>query len=193
MHLKRHLIPFCVLASAALAWSFVPADDDHDGDDHDDDDDDEIEIELQGIVLAPEATGTIEIHEHKDGPDRLDLRMDHLPPHLRVTVFICETSIPGSLPAQYLGEFTSDRHGHGRLKLETEIVDAFASANMSMQDASGIVHNTGNFPDALANGANTIPLNFIRGYAAEGGVNIFGPDEDHAGGGPVFIHTTPIP
>ncbi len=181
--MRRALLAVSVLTSAPLVLSFTfPGERE-----------DKITAELVGIALAPDATGTAEIRNNTSGPDSLDLRVERMPPNLRVTVFLGEDQTPGGLPVQFLGEFTTDHKGRGRLRVATEIVNAFATANQSMENELGIARNQGNFPDLLENGANTIPLNWFRGYAAVDSGTVFGPDENTPGGPPVFIQETPLP
>ncbi len=124
----------------------------------------------------------------------------NLPPHARVTVFLTRHQDPSKLPAQFIGEFTANEDGRGRLFLNAEIVDAFASANQTLEDAFGEadVFGAGNLPVPFFGTANTIPLNWLRGYFAGeiDGIpphNVFGPDENTPGGAIAFISDPPLP
>lgn len=156
-----------------------------------DDDDDIIEINLTGIGPGAGATGTAIVVDRADGPDKMKLRVEGLPVNQRFTVFLTHSEIPGALPAQFIGVFTTNDKGKGTLKLRAEIINAFASANQGLEDGNGIAEIMG--AGALARGANTIPLNYIRGYFAGPGGNVFGPDESIPGGPIAFVSTQALP
>lgn len=124
------------------------------------------------------------------GPDIFRLRTFGLEPRTSYTVFLTESATPGTLPAQFIGEFRTNRRGSGRLSLRAEIVSTFASANQSAEDSLGI---GGVGSGALLNGANTIPLNYIRVYLAKGVGNVFGPNEEQPGGPIALISQEPLP
>ena len=130
---------------------------------------------------------------NKRGPDLFLLKVARLEPHTRYTVFLTEDQAPGLLPAQFIGEFKTNQYGYGRLYLNAEIVNAFASANQSLEDDDGIANVPGSGAGAIANGANTIALNWIRVYLAEGGGNVFGSSEVDFGGGIALTSDKALP
>ena len=177
-------------------------DDDQEGDERDDDqegdehDDDVILIPLFGIGPGTGAKGLVVIEEKLRGPDKLELRIEGLPPKERVAVFLTRHADPGRLPAQFIGEFRTNEDGMGKLKLKAEIVSAFASANQTLEDASGVADDgaAGRLPIPLFGSANTIPLNWFRGYFVDiFPHNVFGIDETTAGGAPAFLSALPLP
>lgn len=126
------------------------------------------------------------------------LRVRGMNPHQHVVLFITQDQKPGGLPAQMLGEFTTDTEGKGFLTVSTEIINAFASANQAQTDYQGIAASGQTPPAGLlpsrGGGANTIPLNFFRGYVVDGKLdNVFGPDENTSGGSPVFESKVALP
>lgn len=149
--------------------------------------------ELIKVSLSGEggAYGKAIVVSNNRAPDIFLLKVSGLEPHTRYTVFLTENPTPGFLPAQFIGEFKTNRHGFGRLYLNTEIVNAFASSNQSLADDQGVADVPG--AGAIANGANTIPLNWIRVYLAEGGGNVFGSSEDDFGGGIVLTSDQALP
>ena len=152
---------------------------------------DKIEIELVGFgpVVGPDVTGKVEIKNDPTEPDRLKLKIEGLPPNTRHTVFLTKHRLPSRLPAQFIGEFTTNRRGTGQLTVTAEIVNAFASANQAAEDANGEadVGGAGTVP-AGGGTANTISLNWYRGYFVDlMPHNVFGPDENTLGGPPSFI------
>ena len=87
----------------------------------------------------------------------------------------------------------TDDFGEGELELRAEIVNAFASANQTLEDSFGEadVFGAGTILDGTA---NTLPLNFFRGYFVElFPHNVFGPDENTLGGPPSFISGPALP
>ena len=147
-----------------------------------------IKVSLSG---EGRAHGQAVVVNNNRGPDIFILRVSGLQPHTRHTVFLTENQTPGFLPAQFIGEFKTNRNGYGQLYLNTEIVNAFASANQSLADDQGIADVAG--AGALANGANTIALNWIRVYLAEGGGNVFGSSENDFGGGIALTSNKALP
>lgn len=137
-----------------------------------------------------DASGTAVVVSYR-GPDIFLLTTRGLEPRTRYTVFLTENPTPAFLPAQFIGEFRTDGHGNGRLALNAEIVRAFASANQSLEDDQGIANVPG--AGGLANGANTIALNWIRVYLAEGDANVFGPNEAEFGGGIALTSDEALP
>lgn len=136
------------------------------------------------------------IHENPTGPDKLELRIDGLPPNERITVFLSTHQGPGRLPAQFIGEFTTRNNGGGNLNLNAEIISAFASANQSLEDDFGEADTfrAGRLPIPLGGTANTLPLNWFRGYFVDiSPHNVFGPDENTAGGAIAFTSTPALP
>lgn len=148
--------------------------------------------ELLLIRLSSEngASGTAVIVDKK-GPDDFLLVANSLLPNTYYTVFLTENPTPGFLPAQFIGEFKTNGKGFGTLSLNAEIVQAFASANQSLADDQGVAAVQG--AGAIANGANTIALNWIRVYLADGGGNVFGPSESEFGGGIALTSEKPLP
>lgn len=166
--------------------------------DDDDPDGAKITINLFGAGPGAGATGTVTITDKPSGPDKLKLKIEGLPPKARITVFLTRHQGPGALPAQFIGEFTTNKDGEGKLKLNTEIVNAFASANQTREDAFGEAPpspppSPGTLPFAGGT-ANTIPLNWLRGYFVDiFPHNVFGPDENTPGGAIAFLSTPALP
>lgn len=150
-----------------------------------------IGIKLQGGGVAADASGRIIVINNESGVDTLLMRVRGLNANTRYTLFITESDTLGALPAQFLGEFTTNRRGKAKLTLITEIGNAFASANQILEDDFGIADTMG--AGGIANGANTIALNWLRVYLAEGGFNVFGGSEDERGGGLVLTSEQPLP
>ncbi|MGH9960211.1 MAG: hypothetical protein ACREBC_24320, partial [Pyrinomonadaceae bacterium] len=106
-----------------------------------------ITIQLIGIAVSPDASGTVRVIERRQGPDLMILSASKLPPRSRITVLLTEDQAPGGLPAQFIGEFTTDRNGSGTLVVLTEVVNAFASGNpladqMDATPDDGVVKGT---------------------------------------------------
>ena len=160
--------------------------------------DDEIVIALFGTGPGAGSSGWVEIEDNANGPDEVELTIDGLPANERITVFLTRHQGLGALPAQFIGEFTTDDDGSGELELEAEIVDAFASANQTREDAFGeappsAAPSPGTLPFAGGT-ANTIPLNWFRGYFVDiFPHNVFGPDENTPGGAIAFLSAAPLP
>ena len=162
------------------------ASDDYDSDDYDDEYEDIITIHLSDPTGGL-ASGKVIIENEPEGVDTFKLKAKGLKPNARYSVFLTESPLPGALPAQFLGEFKANKKGKGKFKAVTEIINAFASANVAAQDDSGI---SGMGSGALAKGANTIPLDFIRVYIIppnNKGGNVFGGSEDEPGGKPLVL------
>ncbi len=162
----------------------------------DDGDEDVIVVDLKGLGPGAGAVGLVVIDEKRTGPDKLELQIDGLPANERITVFLTTHQGPGRRPAQFIGEFTTDDDGEGELKLEAEIVSAFASANQDLEDDFGEADdgNAGRLPVPLSGTANTIPLNWFRGYFVDiDPHNVFGPDENTPGGAIAFISDPALP
>ena len=136
------------------------------------------------------------IDENPTGPDKLELQIDGLPANERITVFLTTHQGPGKLPAQFIGEFTTNKRGNGKLRLRAEIVSAFASANQIREDVFGEADDeeAGRLPVPSSGTANTIPLNWFRGYFVDiFPHNVFGPDENTPGGAIAFISDPALP
>ena len=157
-----------------------------------------ITINLFGAGPGAGATGTVTITDKPSGPDKLKLKIEGLPPKARISVFLTRHQGPGALPAQFIGEFTTNKDGKGKLELNAEIVNAFASANQTREDALGEAPpspppSPGTLPFAGGT-ANTIPLNWFRGYFVDiFPHNVFGPDENTPGGAIAFLSTPALP
>ncbi len=183
---KSALVATVLIAASALFHGGVMADDD-------DEDREVIIITLTGIGPGAGASGTVEIVNNPWGPDKMKLKIEGLPPNSRQTVFLTRHRFPSRLPAQFIGEFTTDEDGEGELELKAEIVNAFASANQTLEDAFGEADVAG-AGTVLGGTANTIPLNWFRGYFVElFPHNVFGPDEITLGGPPSFISAPALP
>ncbi len=165
--------------------------------DDDDGDEDVIVVDLFSLFgPGAGATGIVVIDENPAGPDELKLQIAGLPADERITVFLTTHQGPGRLPAQFIGEFTTDDDGEGELELEAEIVSAFASANQMLEDPFGEADDplAGRLPVPLGGMANTIPLNWFRGYFVDiFPHNVFGPDENTAGGAIAFLSSAALP
>ena len=142
-----------------------------------------------------QAAAAVTVIEDKRGPDQLRFKAKGLKAQTRYTVFMAQSSTVGALPVQFLGEFTTDKKGRGQLNLTTEIIDAFATANQTLENNLGLAATPG--AGALANGANTIPLNYIRvylGVSSPGGLqSVFGTSAKKPGGGLVMSTKRPLP
>jgi len=139
------------------------------------------------------AAGQAMIIDNANGPDELIISVSGLPPSTRLTVFLTHSPITGALPAQFVGEFRTNPVGTGVFKARTEVTNAFASANQSLADASGIAEVLA--AGALIAGANTIPLDWIRIYLGDATTlaTVFGPGEGTPGGLLAVTATAPIP
>ncbi|MCF6250234.1 MAG: hypothetical protein L3J75_03040 [Methylococcaceae bacterium] len=80
-------------------------------------DDEEIRITLSGNNGAS-GNITIEVEEYR--VDSFKLKAIDLDPNTRYSVFLTESPVPGALPAQFLGEFTSNSKGRGKFKVKTD-------------------------------------------------------------------------
>ncbi len=166
--------------------------------DDDSDTDTDIVITLFGIGPGAGASGTVTIENNPNGPDELELEISGLPPNQQISVFLTENQDLGALPAQFIGEFTTDDDGDGELELDAEIVDAFASANQAVENALGVAPpspppSPGTRPFAGGT-ANTIPLNWFRGYFVTiFPHNVFGPNETTPGGAIAFLSVPALP
>lgn len=160
------------------------------------------------VDLSGNPQGSAEITNNPFGPD--ELKIDITGPlslNTRHTVFLTNSPQLGDLPAQYVGEFTSTGSfsfgpfgpGRGSLYVVTEVFNAFASHNDVLENEDGIAR-----PDLSVNPpaglrresggfANTIPLNFLRVYEAQGTISVFGGNENEVGGGNVVISASAIP
>ncbi len=155
-----------------------------------------ITINLIGSGVSPDATGTVQVIDVPRGPDFMILNARKLPPKSKITVFLTQDQQPGGLPAQFIGEFTTDRNGRGKLVALTEVVNGFAAGNpLADTDQDGVVTGPGVSSPPEAGGTAVIhALNWFRGYVVpEPGVNVFGPDENTLGGPPVFISEPELP
>ncbi len=152
-----------------------------------------IKIDLIGIIAGAGGSGTVEIRVNPTGPDKLKLKVKGMPANTVMTVFLTFHRTPGGLPAQFLGEFKTDKKGKGKLKLVTEIVNAFASANPSLDGGDG-EEPGGTDVDKIDKGALRFPLNWFRGYRAGGG-NVFGTSDLTGGSARTFINAPgqPVP
>ncbi len=148
-------------------------------------------INLTGIAVSPDASGTVQVIGNPRGPDLMILQARKLPPESRITVFLTQDQQPGGLPVQFIGEFTTDTRGRGRLVAIAEVVNAFASGNpLADTDQDGVVTGRGVSSPPPDGTAVIHALNWFRGYVVpppEEGGNVFGPDENTLGGPPVFI------
>lgn len=158
----------------------------------------QVKVKLQASSAIPFKGGFVKVWDHPDGPDRMILRVRGMDPNVRVVLLLTQDQKPGGLPAQMLGEFTTNAKGKGVLRIRTEVINAFASANVAQSDANGVAASGQNPPAGLlvsaGGGANTIPLNFFRGYVVDGAIdNVFGPDENTPGGSPVFESAVSLP
>lgn len=130
-------------------------------------------------------TGEVLIIDNPNAPDNFHLSVRNLKPNFRYTVFLGQSQTLGALPVEFVGEFSTDTDGRGTFHAVTEVINAFASANQVLEDANGVADVLA--AGALANGANTIPLNWVRIYEASGTISVFGGSEREIGGplGPV--------
>ncbi len=163
-----------------------------------------ITIDLVGIAVSPDASGTVQVIGNPRGPDFMIVQARKLPPESRITVLLTQDQRPGGLPAQFIGEFTTDKSGRGRLVAITEVVNAFASGNPSADQTDenpndGVVKGDVSGGDEPPPEGTAVihPLNWLRGYlvppSGEVGVTVFGPDENTLGGPPVFISDPALP
>ncbi len=161
------------------------------------DDDEKEDVEIIKISLSGNngVSGMVIIEDRPYRVDSLKLRANGLNPRTRYSVFLTESPVPGALPAQFLGEFTANKKGKGKFKVRTEIINAFASANQSVADNFGIADILPPPPaGAIANGANTIALDWIRIYVIPPvGGNVFGGSEIELGGPLVLTSDEALP
>ncbi len=148
------------------------------------DDDDTIIITLSSDD-NPKAAGKVKIENEPSGVDSFKLKVKGLKQNARYSVFLTNSATAGALPAQFLGEFKTNRKGKGRFRVRTEIVNAFASANEMLEDDNGIADIMG--AGMFMKGAThpMIPLNWIRIYLIPPdnmGGNVFGGSENEPGG-----------
>ncbi len=144
------------------------------------------------LVGNERVSGKAFIFNEPSGTDLFVLKMRGLKPKSRYSVFLTESATPGALPAQFLGDFVSNKKGKGRFRALTEIVNAFASANESLEDLDGIANVPG--AGGIVGGANTIPLNWIRVYLVPPtGGNVFGSSETKLGGPLVLTSEEALP
>lgn len=127
------------------------------------------------------ARGRVIVINDPTGPDELVVKTRRQKKLTRYTVFLTHSPEIGKLPAQFIGEYETDKYGRGLFKASTEVVNAFASANQSLADESGVADVIA--AGALGLGANTIPLNHIRIYEAAGSLSVFGASDEEVGGG----------
>jgi|GEM_PF-2380070 len=144
------------------------------------------------LVGNERVSGKAIILNEPSGTDLLELKMRGLKPKSQYSVFLTESATPGALPAQFLGVFSSNKNGKGRFRALTEIVNAFASANESLEELNGIADVPG--AGGIVRGANTIPLNWIRIYLVPPiGGNVFGSSETKPGGSLVLTSEEALP
>ena len=156
------------------------------------------------VVLAPDDTryitrdmvlsssgdtvGAVRIIDNPTGDDEVFLDVT-LQPMTRYAMFLGQSSTVGALPVHLVGEFTTDINGRGFLSSELEVVDAFDSANPSLE-SGGVADIRG--AGAFRNGALQIPMDFLRIYLADGSISVFsGGPQGAMGGG--LIATTMMP
>lgn len=153
-----------------------------------------LKIPLQSInANFPNATGIAHVVNDPNGPDAMQVHVANMLPNTIFTLFLTQSQIGGSLPVQFLGQFQTNNQGAGNIEVKTEIVNAYATANQTLENALGIANILG--AGILARGANTIPLNFIRVYFG-GAANIptvFGVNEKQPGGLFVLASTQALP
>jgi hypothetical protein len=86
----------------------------------------------RNTTCLPDARGTVTVFhsEEKRGVDTLLLRASGLPADTEFTVFLTEFDAFATPPfgaSVYIGDFTTNAHGKGSLKVDTIIGEAFAS------------------------------------------------------------------
>lgn len=153
-----------------------------------------IRIPLQSInANVPNAVGLAHIVSHPNGPDTMVLQVDNLVANTIFTAFLTNSPTGGSLPVQFLGQFTTNNRGAGQIEVKTEIVNAYATANQTLENQFGIANILG--AGVIARGANTIPLNFIRVYFGNAAnvPTVFGTSERAPGGFFVLASTVALP
>ncbi len=149
------------------------------------------------VDATGEVRGQAMVINNPRGPDEFMIRLQGLPTSTRYTVFLTNSPTLGALPAHFVGEFTSAglalgaNGANGVFRASTEVINVFASHNAQLENDQGIADVPA--AGALALGANTISLNWIRIYLAEGNLSVFGTSENDVGGGLAFTSATPIP
>ncbi len=96
----------------------------------------EFDLEPASAAIAnclPNATAhvTVELKEAERGTDTLKLKASGLPANTTFAVFLTQNSAFDPTPfgaVQYIGDFTTNDHGQGHLKVEAIIEEAFSSA-----------------------------------------------------------------
>jgi len=132
--------------------------------------------------------GKVNITDNRVGPDAMIVKITErncLPSFTKITVLLTQSPTLGSLPAQFVGEFTTDSRGLANYSVVTEVVDAFASANQSFENELGVADIFA--AGARGNGANTIPLDWVRMYIGDGDQGFI-----DAVGGSVFGHADTV-
>lgn len=137
------------------------------------------------------ATGRVIVVDDEDGPDALSMRVRGLQPNTIYTFFLAQSPTLGALPVQFVGEFTTNRRGVGRLFAITEVIDAYATANQALEDGLGVADVQG--AGALASGANAIALDWFRVYVGVGDISVFGRSDAAMGGGLALTGANALP
>lgn len=138
-------------------------------------------FESELLDVDNQRSGRLSVVNERLGPDYLHITTSALKPNTRYTVFLTQSQTAGALPARFLGEFLADEQGEGTFYAKTEIVNAFGSANPGLENDQGVADVVA--AGALANGAITFPLNWVRIYEGVGDLSVFGTSENAVGGG----------
>jgi len=80
----------------------------------------------------PHATAEITVFDRseKRGVDTMEVKAEGLPPRTDFVVFLTEQPAAGSPPfgaVQYMGDFTTNGHGRGSVRIDAIILEAFSS------------------------------------------------------------------
>jgi len=152
-----------------------------------------IKLTVTGSGDCDGGTGTVMIFKNDRGPDNMVVRLKDFPAGRQVALMMAQSPTLGAIPTHNLGLININKKGKGRVFLRTEIVDAFISVNQGLENKLGVADILA--AGAVSQGANTIALDFIRGYLvplADEGISTFGPTADIIGGGLCSVTDQPI-
>jgi len=80
----------------------------------------------------PDATAKVTVFDRSEtrGVDTMEVKAKGLPPHTDFVVFLTEQPAASSPPfgaVQYMGDFTTNAGGHGSVRIDAIILEAFSS------------------------------------------------------------------
>ena len=118
--------------------------------------------------------GTVSVINDADGPDLAAVSLIGLDPNTSYTVFLGFPAT-GTIPAFLLAEMRTDGTGSAFETVRVEITQQRFNFNPqpAFQDPQ-FGHNQVRLANAIANGAMTAPMNFVRVYRSSGAISQFG-------------------